>query len=46
MKRAKQEFAENKLMEEAWLQKLKNKATGVGASVGVAMSSSVSLEVD
>ena len=32
LKRAKKEVAENKLREEAWLQKQRNMAIGVGAS--------------
>ena len=44
MRRAKKKAIENKLREEAWLQKQKNIATGIGASEQ--RSSSISLEVD
>ena len=44
LRRVKREAIENRLREEAWLQKQKNLATGIGASEQ--RSSSISPEVD
>ena len=44
LRQAQREAIENKLREEAWLQKQKNLAIGIGAFEQI--SSSISLEVD
>ena len=46
LRRAKRKTVKNRLREEAWLQKQKNKVAVVGASARGTMSSSISLEVD
>ena len=46
LRRTLLEAAENRMREEAWVQKQKDKAAGVGASTGGTRSSSTSLEVD
>ena len=46
VRRALLEAAQNRMRLEAWMQKQKDKAAGVGASAGGIRSSSASLEVD
>ena len=46
IRKALLEVVQNRMISEAWVQKQKDRAAGVGASAGAIRSSSASLEVD